>query len=320
MPMDYRLEQLRFELREDPSSRIFFKLGEYLRREGELDEAVEILRAGLEKHPRYVAAWVSLGRALLVSGDSAGASEALAGALELDPDNAVAASFAGEAAIANEDWVEAVKALKRARGLIPQDDALDERIAFVEEKLADLGLLERPRSTVMWPPVPVETDTVGEPFAAMPAGDTGKWDDANDVFAAGWVDDEDVANLTADDAAGSELEEIAADEIDFEIIDEENPEPEPETEPEPEDLPLPTVTLARLAIEQGDHDLAAQTLRSILDADPENHDAARLLESLIEAAPRPGSTHRADDSADPRVAALQEWLKAAKLGSERLDS
>ena len=76
--MDYRLEQFRFELREDPSSRSFFKLGECLRREDELDEAVQTLRAGLKLHPGYIAAWVSLGRALLAGGKNIGAAEALA--------------------------------------------------------------------------------------------------------------------------------------------------------------------------------------------------------------------------------------------------
>ena len=332
--MDYRLEQLRFELREDPSSRIFFKLGEYLRREGELDEGVEILRAGLQEHPRYVAAWVSLGRALLVNGDSAAASEALASALELDPDNAVAALFAGEAAIANEDWVEAVKALKRARGLTPQDDALDERIAFVEEKLVGLGLFEQPTSTAAAnrepPPALVATEAVGEPFAVKPAGDTGEWKDANDVFAAGWVDDDDVESLSADDVLEDlTIEEPAETETEVDVIDEGLPvfaaddapsTPDPDSDSEPEALPLPTTTLARLAVEQGDHHLAEKTLRSVLEADPENQEAARLLESLIEAAPRPDDRHRAKDRADLRVNALQEWLEAVRLASERLDS
>ncbi len=330
--MDYRLEQLRFELREDPSSRIFFKLGEYLRREGEFDEGVEILRAGLEEHPRYVAAWVSLGRALLVNGDSAAASEALASALELDPDNAVAALFAGEAAIANEDWVEAVKALKRARGLTPQDDALDERIAFVEEKLIGLGLFEAPNPTAAAsrePPLAlVVADMDGEPFAVKPAGDTGEWEDANDVFAAGWVDDEDVASLSADDVPEDlTIEETSDTETEVDVIDEEmldfaadDAPSTPDPDSEPEGLPFPTTTLARLAIEQGDHDLAEKTLRSVLETDPENHDAARLLESLIEAAPRPDDGHRTEDRADLRVNALQEWLEAVRLASERLDS
>jgi tetratricopeptide (TPR) repeat protein len=326
--MDYRLEQFRVELREEPSSRSFFKLGECLRREDELDEAVQTLRAGLEMHPGYIAAWVSLGRALLAGGKSIGAAEALAQALQLDPDNAVAALFAGEAAIANEEWVEAVKNLKRARGLTPQDDTLDERIVFVEGKLAGLGLLEKPKPIAPAkpepPPVPVETGAVGEPFAVQPAGDTGEWDDANDVFASGWVDDEDVASLTDDDAVESVSEEIAADEVDFEVIDEETPEPEPEPEheheTEPEDLPLPTMTLARLAVEQGDPDLAEKILYGVLEEDPGNQDAERLLESLNEAVPRPETASGVEDRAAEKVLALQEWLGAVRLAAERLDS
>ena len=294
--MDYRLEQFRFELREDPSSRSFFKLGECLRREDELDEAVQILRAGLEMHPGYIAAWVSLGRALLAGGKSIGAAEALAQALELDPDNAVAALFAGEAAIANEEWVEAVKTLKRARGLTPQDDALDERIVFVEGKLAEMGLLEKPKPMPVAkpqpPPVPVETGAGGEPFAVQPAGDTGEWEDANDVFASGWVDDEETPE----------------------------PEPEPEPEHETEDFLLPTVTLARLAIEQGDPDLAKQTLRGVLEEDPGNQDAEGLLESLNEAASRLEAASGTADLATEKVLALQEWLEAVRLAAERLES
>ena len=142
--MDYRLEQFRFELREDPSSRIFFKLGEHLRREGELQEAIAVLGNGLEQHPKYVAAWVSLGRALLDAGSSRQAADALGRALALDPENAVASRHAGEAAIANGEWVEAIKALKRARALSAPDEALDERIQFVEGHLAEMGQLEAP--------------------------------------------------------------------------------------------------------------------------------------------------------------------------------
>ena len=343
--MDYRLEQFRFELREDPSSRVFFKVGEHLRREGELAEAIEVLRAGLlEHHPRYVAAWVSLGRALLAAGDSAEAATALDRALELDPGNAVAARAAGEAAIVNQEWVKAVKAFKRSRGLTPQDDALDERIRFVEDQLDELGILEQPSSSADKspepPPAPVATDAAGEPFAVKPAGDTGGWEDANDVFAEGWVNDDDLAGLTADDMPEDPIiQEPPPAEIEVEVIDEDTPvfaadealsvpepEPEPESEPEPEkqtepeDLPLQTITLARLAIEQGDLDLAEKTLRGVLETDPGNQDAGRLLESLLEAPPPPEAASGAREVADAKIRALREWLEAVRLAAERLDS
>jgi tetratricopeptide (TPR) repeat protein len=515
--MDYRLEQLRFELREDPSSRIFFKLGEYLRREGELDEAIEVLRTGLKEHGRYTAAWVSLGRAQLDNGDAEGAQDSLERALQLDPENAVAARAMGEAAIIEGDWVTAVKALKRARGLSPQDDALDERIDFVEARLAEVGLLKTPvaetanrsappaaesePSKAAEPAEPAEPaesardakpppDAGGEPFAVK-TGDTGAWEDTDDVFAAGWVEEKpasedetadtesdeaqapaeaaedsgafaDPPPLTDDDLASmvdadeipeppesaepsvvvheeeppaeaaepafsapepepvvepapaplpeSELETAFMPALEPEPEPESPPEPEPEIEPEPvpepvpeppperepkpefepeseaetaflphlesepgaeptpepepvvepepvpepvpetpsenlvepepeplpeswpdpeletepelekgsDGLPLPTMTLARLAIDQGDLDLAERTLRGVLEHEPGHPEAVELLETLIAGPPDGDAMKDQTELSDPRAEALQRWLDAVRLASERL--
>ena len=492
--MDYRLEQLRFELREDPSSRSFFKLGEHLRREGELAEAIEILSAGLEQHDRYVAAWVSLGRAQLDNGNAEEAQISLERSLQLDPENAVASRAMGEAAIVNGDWVAAVKALKRARGLSPQDDTLDERITFVEEHLDELGLLQKPAPVVdYWTEASVDggqggDTTHNEPFAVQSAGDTGVWDDANDVFAAGMVGDDEASEteemdaggdepppetiddatddsgafvepspLTEDDVASivdgdetfetAELETVADEGEPYEAEDAEGPEsafiapepepemeqdteaepgfeselepePEPETEPaielesgeddesdaddvsdddderedddeypdeheheheheddhergdddeyedevedkaededeqeptpepeptsevEPDPLPeswpdpesdvrpdlekdadgvpLPTMTLARLAIDQGDLDLAERTLRGVIEREPGHSEAAELLETLIAGPPQAESSAEPKDPSATKVEALQRWLDAVRLASERL--
>jgi len=419
--MDYRLEQLRFELREDPSSRSFFKLGEHLRREGQLDEAIEVLRAGLEEHDRYVAAWVSLGRAQLDNGDAENAQISLERSLQLDPENAVASRAMGEAAIVNDDWLTAVKALKRARGLSPQDDSLDERIAFVEEHLDELGLLKKAPPVVnFWTEASVDGGQSGdatreEPFAVQSAGDTGMWDDANDVFAAGMVGDDETSEneevdgtddsgdyagpppLTEDDVAsivdgddaletaeletisdeeealpaeptemtegsiaapepepppetepfsepGSDEDDVYEEESEHEDEDEEEieeeqedeledareseplpesgPDPEPDVHPELEKdadgIPLPTMTLAQLAIDQGDLDLAERTLRGVIEREPGHSEAAELLETLVAGPPEADSTDEIKDLSDPKVEALQRWLDAVRLASERL--
>jgi len=165
--LDYRIEQLRHQLREDPSSRVFYQLGELLRRSGEVGESVGVLRSGLEHHPRYVAAWVSLGRSLLQLEDWSGAEVAFARALEYDPENAVAARMIGEAATGRGDLVRAVKALKLARALSPRDPSLDERIAAVEALLEEQGLLElaRPKAP---PAVGLHHLVAAPPEAAEP--------------------------------------------------------------------------------------------------------------------------------------------------------
>lgn len=437
--MDYRLEQLRFELREDPSSRIFFKLGDYLRREGEFQEAIAVLGNGLEQHPKYVAAWVSLGRALLDAGSTRQAADALGRALALDPENAVASRHAGEAAIANGEWVEAIKALKRARALSAPDETLDERIQFVEGHLDEIGQLEAPPPTAKvgsgWVSPPSTGRSLDQVFAESeeesPSDSTG-----DDVFAVGNEDepvsedeapeaydsratmaiplaemfppsseaeapteapieisiepepaptfesvteieidevietqggddevsesdiafaiDDDLAAATPppgaiqsetvfaeedepDTGVNAAIEMVADSDVESDTVPLSVPEPESdaavdsevhfefdlqddvEVDVRSEELPLPTMTLARLALDQGDLELAEQTLRGVLERDPNSTEANELLAGLRAGAgvdtPESQGT---DEPGDSRAQALRRWLDAVRLASERL--
>jgi hypothetical protein len=80
-------------------------------------------------------------------------------------------------------------------------------------------------------------------------------------------------------------------------------------------MPLPTVTLARLALEQGDPPLAISTLESVLEINPGQADAVELLERLRTPATE---VARPAGHAARRVAALQGWLDAVRLAAERL--
>ncbi|MCD4750302.1 MAG: hypothetical protein K8R59_13100 [Thermoanaerobaculales bacterium] len=133
--MDPRIDELRTLLREEPGSRRFFQLGELLRKENDLAGAEGVLQAGLEHHPRYVAAWVSLGRVRMATAEYGKAEQSFAHALELDPENAVAARLIGETAEIERDWVRAVKAFKLARALSPRDPDLDFKISQMELRL-----------------------------------------------------------------------------------------------------------------------------------------------------------------------------------------
>jgi len=46
-----KIEELRFRLKTDPKSRLFFPLAEELRKVDELGEAEQVLRAALTEHP-----------------------------------------------------------------------------------------------------------------------------------------------------------------------------------------------------------------------------------------------------------------------------
>jgi tetratricopeptide (TPR) repeat protein len=60
-----RLEELRRRVQKDPASIAFAQLAEECRRAGKYDEAVHICRSGLTRHPTYLSARVTLGRALI---------------------------------------------------------------------------------------------------------------------------------------------------------------------------------------------------------------------------------------------------------------
>jgi tetratricopeptide (TPR) repeat protein len=394
--MDHRIDHLRSLLRDDPGSRRFFLLGDLLRKNGEMEEAEKILSEGLEHHPRYVAAWVSLGRLQLETAQYSQAERSFARALELDPENAVAARLIGETAERIEEWVRAIKAYKLARALSPRDSFLEERIDAIENRLAGgpdelkpdpmeepfagasqpvpmpeasseadpfpLGasepeLLDVPEA----PPViqrPREVISVSEvdPFSTGSTGNTGIWMVSDDVFAPPQEPDAtteaDVFGIEEpDEAVSPEFEEPveeAVEEIEespepvFVSEPEPLPEPAPELEPpaisepieEPppsvdaaetrDDVLLPTVTLARLALEQGDEALAEETLKAILDRDPGNDEALNLLKRIEEGSQTEGMEASPDEpSVTPadllaaKAQGLRVWMESLREASER---
>jgi hypothetical protein len=123
-----------------------------------------------------------------------------------------------------------------------------------------------------------------------------------------WSDlDEDVSAAEGPESAGPIIPETLA------AFDRPSDEPEDEVEAvQPSDVPVPTLTLARLALQQGDERLAKATLTRLLERDPSRAEAAELLESL-QSRPRASG----GDGTSAKVAALRGWLDTIRLASER---
>ncbi len=85
-----RLDDLRRRVEKDPASIAFASLAEELRRAGEHDEAVRVCRAGLEHHPTYLSARVTMGRALVELRQFAEARNEFHHVLRAAPDNLLA--------------------------------------------------------------------------------------------------------------------------------------------------------------------------------------------------------------------------------------
>jgi len=89
-PGDARLEQLERRVRQDPMSIAFAALAEEYRRGGRLDEAIEVCRTGLTRHPAYLSARVTLGRALMEHGALDESEAELQRVVKAAPDNLAA--------------------------------------------------------------------------------------------------------------------------------------------------------------------------------------------------------------------------------------
>jgi tetratricopeptide (TPR) repeat protein len=85
-----RIEELRRRVQLDPASIAFAALAEEFRRMGRHDEAIETCRAGLQRHPAYLSARVTLGRALIETGEYDAAREELETVLRSAPENLAA--------------------------------------------------------------------------------------------------------------------------------------------------------------------------------------------------------------------------------------
>jgi tetratricopeptide (TPR) repeat protein len=152
---DSRIDELRRRLERDPGSRLFAQLAEEHRKAGAHAEAIRVARAGLVQHPSYPSARLTLGRALLDSGDAAGARVELEAALRDAPDNILASRFLGQALDALGELGPALVQLQKTMKMAPGDRQLESQIVSLQTRLRS------PQS----PPAPAEADAPeGEPL------------------------------------------------------------------------------------------------------------------------------------------------------------
>src|SRR3954451_2816704 len=139
-----KIEELRFRLKTDPKSRLFYPLAEELRKIGQFTEAEQVLRGGLANHPTYLSAWVSLGRVSRDLKNEQSAVEALNKALQLDPGNVVAARLLGDSYLALGEKVEAIKKYKLVHALLPGDEDLEGVIERLDRDLNPIAVAPPP--------------------------------------------------------------------------------------------------------------------------------------------------------------------------------
>ena len=123
-----RIDELRLRLQKDSGSIAFAQLAEEYRRAGRFREAIETCQAGLSRHPGYLSARVTLGRALIEVGDLDGAHRELTAVLRLAPENLSAVRGLAEIHRKRGELPEAIEQFKSAFELAAADPAVEDAV------------------------------------------------------------------------------------------------------------------------------------------------------------------------------------------------
>jgi tetratricopeptide (TPR) repeat protein len=162
-----RIEELRKRLEKEPASRLFAQLAEELRKEGELEDAIRVSREGLQKHPNYPSARMTLGRALLDSGDSSGAAVEFDAVLKAAPDNILASRFLAECYESVGDIARAEAQYRHTLALSPGDKQVTARLEALAGGRPAVAAAAPPPVTV--PAGRVATATTNPSLPRVPA-------------------------------------------------------------------------------------------------------------------------------------------------------
>jgi tetratricopeptide (TPR) repeat protein len=147
-----RIDELRRRVQLDPASIAFAALAEEYRRAGQFEDAIAACEAGLQRHPAYISARVTLGRSLLELGRFDEARHQLEHVLRTAPEN-----------------LAAIRALAEIHGRVGDysdrpHDAGAEAVASLPDKAPlTVPVPAAPARPAPAPPAPVEAVTLAPP-------------------------------------------------------------------------------------------------------------------------------------------------------------
>ena len=158
------IEKLERRYAENPKGRNFAPLADAYRKAGQLDQAVELCKSGLEHHPDYVSAHIVYGRCLIDQRNDAAADQVFRHVLELDPENVIAFKVLAEIAERGSRLGDTVEWLTKLLAADPMNGDAAEALARAKGRAAQAA-----RSAPVAPVAPAAPTARSAPPAAPTA-------------------------------------------------------------------------------------------------------------------------------------------------------
>jgi len=133
---DSRTDDLRRRVDKDPASLAFAQLAEEYRRAGRFEDAVDVCKVGLARHPGYVSARITLGRALTELRQFERAEHEFNVALRVAPDHLAAHRGLGDLCYRRYALVEALAHYRAALALTPADSELSQIVSDLSRRVS----------------------------------------------------------------------------------------------------------------------------------------------------------------------------------------
>jgi tetratricopeptide (TPR) repeat protein len=168
------IRALSAQLAQDPQSLVFLRLGEALRRKGQLESATRVVMNGLERHPHLADAHDLYARILTDKHDYERAFDEWDMAVRIAPNHTGALKGLAFLYFKVGDIAQAEAHLEQARKVEPDDASIDQAIAMMHKGAAP------PAPTAESAPAPAPAPSATAPTA--PTAPTAAFDEAR-VFA-----------------------------------------------------------------------------------------------------------------------------------------
>lgn len=130
-----KLKELHNRFKQNPKSRLFAPLAEAFRRQGKIEEAIQLCAEGLVHHPDFHSGRVALAKCLMDQQDWEEAKKQLEMVVEAVPDNLLAQKLLGRCHLKMGNRAAALQEFDKAIMLAPEDVDLAAQVKALEPKI-----------------------------------------------------------------------------------------------------------------------------------------------------------------------------------------